>query len=129
MIIENIENYNYKFFIQYNIYYKMDKRTILNLITEKEKQIQSLNDERTKLEIELKMLKERSKHIFLNWLGEYKNSIILGETTAMCEEINMKKDYIFLVNNDSEYYTTKIIVGLDMQSNWNDSTNGTIIFS
>lgn len=104
----------------------MNKTSIHDLITAKEKRIQCLKIEKEKLEKEIKLLEERSHDAFLSWLGKYNSSLSLGIITSVYEELNMKKDYIFLTENNSEYYTTKKIVGIDLRSNWNDGTNGTI---
>jgi len=64
---------------------------------------------------------------FNNWIGEYNSSIMLGFTTDAFEDIVMEKSYVFLSECISEYYTTKPIYGIKLDSKWNDGTNGTIV--
>lgn len=66
---------------------------------------------------------------FNNWLGEYKSSVMLGTTTDTFEDIIMEKSYVFLSDCISEYYTTKPIAGIQLDSKWNDGTNGTIVLT
>lgn len=63
---------------------------------------------------------------FSSFNGAYMSTIMLGTKTNNFEKISLNKQYQFLANMQSDFITTKKIVGIDLVDKWSDGTNGRI---